>query len=756
MCRSSSLGESQALYMEVVEMFDAPTLRFCIDNFDSLELRPETKKATSEYDALAMMKRYLKASVDGCVSNRFTQKYPDIGRFRPVNGLSLGLLPREIRASIAHKIYYDLDIVNAQPVLCLQFARAKGYKCDALAHYVENREKLLKTIKYCNTRDEQKTAVLCLFYGGTLRVTAAPKWMKELYEELKEIQKQVFDDPPDPRIREIALKNQEAKREESGYYNPEGSALSLVLQTMEAACLQVMVDYCSKHQIGVYVPVFDGIMIPKENVEDLTKFMRGMENAILQRQGLVVQIIEKEMKPLPDLGVKRERRTYKVVKTEFERNHFKIKYPFCFAYEAGDDLYMQSNKKTEDSYANLYYETFDPVKMKWGRSPFILSWMADENMRTYQHMDFYAPPHVCPEGVYNLYRGLRAEKLPTNFPKVDVPVPHSDQLFQGAEGLDLILNHTDRLAGGGKEEFWYMIKWYAHRVQRPGEVPMVAMIWRSEQGTGKNLYLDFFGHKVLGSRLYYCTHDIKMLLGNFAPGIRNRVLVVLDETNGKDTFEMEDKLKSAITAEYTQFERKGVDAVTIRNSAGFIFPTNNLVPAKIGITDRRFTLFNVKNDRRNDRSYFDPLRKAMNDDNVARSFYDFLMSIDLTNFNIVGERPLNESYRELQEISIPPEARFMYDFVSTFEDHEDKRIVVSSELCTFYRNWCETNKVKCEKSNNSLGTYLGRWIGSPENKSQWTKRNKVEGRTVVSYHIDKHTVNQIFQEKGIFQYEFDD
>jgi hypothetical protein len=79
----------------------------------------------------------------------------------------------------------------------------------------------------------------------------------------------------------------------------------------------------------------------------------------------------------------------------------------------------------------------------------------------------------------NTFNGLRAERL------------HGDGDFSR------ILHHIDILTG--HEGTDYLLNYLAHMVQRPGELPRVALVFQSEQGVGKNVFFENFANKVLGN-----------------------------------------------------------------------------------------------------------------------------------------------------------------------------------------------------------------------------------------------------------------
>ena len=56
-------------------------------------------------------------------------------------------MPREVRGTLASRLYHDVDMVNSQPSLCLQlFERRCGLEAPELRRYVEHREDALRQV----------------------------------------------------------------------------------------------------------------------------------------------------------------------------------------------------------------------------------------------------------------------------------------------------------------------------------------------------------------------------------------------------------------------------------------------------------------------------------------------------------------------------------------------------------------------------------------------------------------------------------
>ena len=81
--------------------------------------------------------------------------------------------------------------------------------------------------------------------------------------------------------------------------------------------------------------------------------------------------------------------------------------------------------------------------------------------------------------------------------------------------------------------------------------------------------------------------------------INNKLLVILDEATGKDTFLNNEKIKKFITTNKIAWERKGVDGFTINNFARMLLFSNGKTPVLIPLGDRQ------ANNRKYFKCYYD-------------------------------------------------------------------------------------------------------------------------------------------------------
>ena len=115
------------------------------------------------------------------------------------------------------------------------------------------------------------------------------------------------------------------------------------------------------------------------------------------------------------------------------------------------------------------------------------------------------------------------------------------------------------------------IAFLANLIQHPHNKAYTALIIKSIQGTGKDTILNWFGNNILGADYYFNEDSIDLLFGRFNSCMENKILCVLNEASGKDTFILNEKIKNAITRNINTIERKGQTPYDNVNNIGYIF-----------------------------------------------------------------------------------------------------------------------------------------------------------------------------------------
>ena len=227
----------------------------------------------------------------------------DIGRVYPHKSLSLCAVRREIRHTLAGQHYYDIDMENAHPVILQQIAFNEGVECKYLTAYVQHREELLADIMdtYQVSRDQAKKLIIRICYGGEFSswcqdCNVIPQGVLEFVEgltgELTNIGKIIWE--RNSHLQAIAKKSN----------NPQRTLMSYFAQDIECRLLSIMFEYLvkekviPKHRNGSYgcVLCFDGIMVPKENVNvPIQVLLQNIKTHIFSKTNFNINFTDKPM-----------------------------------------------------------------------------------------------------------------------------------------------------------------------------------------------------------------------------------------------------------------------------------------------------------------------------------------------------------------------------------------------------------------------------------------------------------------------------
>lgn len=284
---------------------------------------------------------------------------------------------------------------------------------------------------------------------------------------------------------------------------------------------------------------------------------------------------------------------------------------------------------------------------------FTSKWLSDDNVLCYNVMDFKPFNESAPlkDNVYNLFRGFN--------PKIKTPydVIKSEKILNPFKELGI------ELCGGNKTYFEYLYKYLAHILQKPSEKVPIAFIIKGKQGTGKNVFLNAFGN-LLGKQHYITSANPNDFFGDYAEGFYHKLLVNMNECEGKDTFDFEGKIKSFITEDSITLNRKFVQPITISNLARLIIFTNKSTPIPIDVRskDRRYVVFDTTDkylDSKYGTEFWKLMVKHFNKPEFIACLYDDLMNQKIDDMDWRSERPITEAYLQMCKQFIPTEVLFL-------------------------------------------------------------------------------------------------
>ena len=403
----------------------------------------------------------------------------------------------------------------------------------------------------------------------------------------------------------------------------------------------------------------------------------------------------------------------------FEKFHFKLMNPPCFGRTAYNETHLLSNLQINLLYENVLLKDSKSERM----IPFTTKWREQSCIRSYENINFLPPPNTCPKYTFNSFNGLRAEKL-----------TGSGDIQPFLQHLRILTNHNDK----GYE---YMLDYMAHMVQKPGELPRVAILFQSDEGTGKNLFFENFCNKIFGNEYLLVACEMDKVVGRFSM-INNKLMVILDETRGKDSFSNSEKIKSIITSEEIAWERKGVDGIKLNNCGRYLFFSNNEVPIKISNSDRRFVVFKTPNDVKGNIEYFKNLTKQFKNDGCIRSFYEFLMTRDISEWDSELHRPITKEYLLIQSATIPVMATWLNEYVMNYKtaEKEEQNIMDNKTSVMVFKdftNWLQENGFEYKYNITSFGRELNNYDGIVKKRTSKGTVYLMEYDKIEQYLIDK-------------------
>tara|TARA_R110000824_G_scaffold42883_4_gene125647 strand:+ start:1 stop:825 length:825 start_codon:yes stop_codon:yes gene_type:complete len=189
-------------------------------------------------------------------------------------------------------------------------------------------------------------------------------------------------------------------------------------------------------------------------------------------------------------------------------------------------------------------------------------------------------------------------------------------------------------------------------------------------------------------------------------------MLFINEVEGKHATAHQEKLKGLATAVSNRINEKNRKAYNQKNYVRIMLLSNALNPVNIQMNDRRYVFFktgfklvkNVKDatQREYATKFWDKYNEDINNINWLKSLYNYLMAMDLTNFNYK-----NPPKSEEKEIMKSKNIKKIYLYVKALIDENayegfilDKKkgiyMIKFKEFFNNYKNWLEMQGITPE------------------------------------------------------------
>ena len=509
------------------------------------------------------------------------------------DSMSTQILSSKLRSYLLPSTYHDYDMSNAHPNILYWLCNSLNYKCAYLEEYVLDRPKILA--------DTGKSKHEILAYINQDRHKKSDnEWVTAFCQELQRNKKKLCT------IIDDVYKTDNEK-------HPMSSKVNKLLCDIENRML-----HAGMQAVDAQSPVlmFDGFMVQQELTEKQI-------NKLNVATGLIdVEWCEKVWtKPdIPDVPEPDASRTYENQKKLLEQEHFVLN-------DKGVEFWKETEEGPRPISRQAFTDSAEPYYYLGGKGgleevSIFKKWLRDSDKRSYKRVKYVPYASHCPP---ELEEGTLNTAEPFAFEYVDKAERHEESMAMFKQLLSELSEDDEGLE--------YMIKYFAHMIQRPLELPQIMLMFKSHGGTGKDTLTQTI-ERILGTDHCITLADMDSLFG-FNSVIANKLFVTMNEIDGKQGVKHVESLKNRLTSPDIVIEYKGKDCFKQRNVARNVLYSNNNNPLPVDSASGRRVLSNqVRADRQLPATFFDAYYELLENTHWVNSLASELFDIDLTDFKI--------------------------------------------------------------------------------------------------------------------------
>lgn len=360
---------------------------------------------------------------------------------------------------------------------------------------------------------------------------------------------------------------------------------------------------------------------------------------------------------------------YTTLKVEFEQKNFRILDPPGYMTLVGDSWVHYNRALIIDMNSGMFVD--DEKK-----SRFTDWWLRDDTIRTYARTGYYVDEKECPVNIFNTFAGFAGARSPPP---------------TGSADLTPILDHVSILCNHQADATEFFLDWFASIVQNPGSLNGIALVVIGTHGCGKDIFLTWFGSKIIGMENYYKTARPHVdLFGSFNSSRKNVLFYHIEEANSSSVPPaLVEQFKNYITDPYASIQMKNKNTTTgeslVKNYNHFAISTNFNVPFQIERSERRVFAVKASAEKCRNHAYFQRLIGAMENPDVVSSLYTFLRSRNIANRDWCNP-PATDALTAWKMECMPKLEPFIEYFKTT---NSSPCTIVASRLYAAYLEWCE-------------------------------------------------------------------
>lgn len=600
--------------------------------YDSEELDDTGKKWDAD-TYVKSIKKFLKRVIveKGILKQKYkySNRLKNKGR-KYISGFGVQSLQHKLRGFLIGDYYTDYDMKNCHPTILNYLVKKEFPDNDfpSLDKYVNKRDKLLDRYNA-----NKKTILISM--NSDKKTGSDNTLVKGLDKEFKEIQNLLWDSSLYTSLKDESKKNK------------KGSFLNTICCIVEGEILDKAISILGD---SVSVPMFDGFLVDNSLSSNI---VLEKLNSLTEKYSITWTTKEHndDIEMDEDVIVDEELLLdYDIAKMNFEEKYFIVSFPLSFCREIDNDLRIYNRA---DFSTLVECEQFSEIDKKGDTvtKSIFPKWLKDSTRRNFERLDFIPSDSYYSDKIYNTFRGFdyRGDKM------------------INMDGVNLFLDHLKLLVNYNDDSFKYLVSYIADIFQNADTLPETALLFKSGQGVGKDLMIDYI-QKMLGQNYVYRTAKLDEIFDKFNGSLKNKIVLQLNEIQGSDGFAKKENLKDLITTKDININEKNIKQYTLSNYMRIFIFSNNLTPIEIPHDDRRYCVFECG--KKKDRQYYNKLVNNLKNTDVIESLVHYFKSYDISNFDI-KDRPMTKAYKTMQESNIHPLYEYLYNTFGEYGDYTE-------------------------------------------------------------------------------------
>ncbi|MFZ6693830.1 primase-helicase family protein [Undibacterium sp. SXout20W] len=329
----------------------------------------------------------------------------------------------------------------------------------------------------------------------------------------------------------------------------------------------------------------------------------------------------------------------------------------------------------------------------------------------------FDPAETCGKQYWNLWRGFNVQ-----------PKQGDISLF-----MDLIA----ALCNDDQTCMTYLLNYLAHMVQKPAELPEVAIVMRGTQGIGKGSLMKTIGGFTDNYKQLSTSNS---LTGQFNGHLLNAFINFADEAVWGGDKSAEGRLKAMITEGTNSINDKGRQEIQVKNFSRIFVASNEEWCVPVGEEDRRFFVVDGSpryKGKTKPGEFFSQYNEWIKNGGREAVFHA-LKTRDISSF-APRDFPNTKARMNLMIRSLPLPERFIYEVLNGSALVENKTIVKapdgSQSRC--YRNaffadcleWCKSLGFRFMPSADEMGKAMSKVFAFEQDNPNWRSnwKSKTQG-----------------------------